>query len=104
MYFGQFFGKWYWGTAQSFIWDYLYTLGELRKILKALKQGGDGIHDSTYLNESKNDFTSKIHLRLRLRPQFLTLASFPMLNWGFGWVSIRKTCENSDFFVYVFLS
>ena len=37
------------------------TLGELRNILKAKKKGGDGTHNASYLNQSKNVFTSKIH-------------------------------------------
>ena len=37
---------------QTFLGKYYfrYTLGELRKILKAEKKGGDGTHNASYLN------------------------------------------------------
>lgn len=39
MYFGQFFGEWYWGTAQVFNWDHFYWFVTFL-ILHESKKGG----------------------------------------------------------------
>ena len=59
-----------WAKAGEWYFQIDYTLGSLRKNLKAFKKGGDGTHNAMYRNESKNELIFKIRLYLRLRPQF----------------------------------